>query len=616
MSKFLGKFSRTGTDRRSIASSDAVTLVEPQVEPAKQAREDEPEVETELHGLFQLYPLKRAGIVEQISTSLDIIAIHGLNGDPYRTWTDGGHFWLQDFLPSAFPEARIFTYGYNSGVAFTGSASKVDDYARTLLERLRAKRREFDPNVKRPILFICHSLGGIVFKKAMVIAHERSERYSAISKDTYGVMFMGTPHRGSDMAFWGTVFGKMADVLTLGSIRTQLLQDLQLKSTCLGDICTQFLERAQSLRIFTFYERLRIKGMPKLVVDEHSAVMQHPNEVPIPIEADHRSMCRFSTNTSEKYQLVLDCLRELVEDSMEEKQPYDTPARAEFLRSLKRLEPEEILRKLSRPSPGTCTWITETTNFKDWRNLVMHKLLWIWGVPGVGKTTAARYLLENIRRWLQRRGTAILNQSVVAFFFCDSKDWLRNNHHELVCSLLYQILSQNQENFRYLDETDLQDFVSRIKDDPVNSTERGSEYLWKIFHTILQRSKGTSFWIIIDALDELEPDSRTVVLRQMSLAIDQDLGQRIKLLFSDRVSPKARHFSSKALSLEMEARGNVADDVRRFISDQVENLCNEGTIDWRYQTQIEDTLSQLSEGNFLHASLACTNFRSGVQGGA
>jgi hypothetical protein len=194
-----------------------------------------------------------------------IIAIHGLNGDPYRTWTDGYRFWLQDFLPSDIPAARIFTYGYNSGVAFTGSASRVDDYARALLERLRAKRREFPPDEKRPIIFICHSLGGIVLKKALIIAHERSERYSSISRDTFGVMFMGTPHRGSDVAFWSNIFGSMADLLTLGSIRTQLLQDLKPKSDCLGSTCSQFVERAQSLRIFSMYERLRIKGLPGLV---------------------------------------------------------------------------------------------------------------------------------------------------------------------------------------------------------------------------------------------------------------------------------------------------------------------------------------------------------------
>lgn len=290
----------------------------------------------------------------------------------------------------------------------------------------------------------------------------------------------------------------------------------------------------------------------------------------------------------------------------------DTPARAEFLRSLKRLEPEEMLRKLSRPSPGTCTWINETKMFNDWRTISEDKLLWIWGVPGVGKTTATRYLLENLRRWLQRRETIVPNRSIVAFFFCSSRDWLRNNHDEVIGSLLYQILSQNQESFRYLNEIDLEEYVSKVKDDPVNSISKGSDYLWKALHIILQRSKETNFWIVIDALDELEPDSRTTLLRQMKQAIDEDLGQKIKLLFSDRVNPMARHFTPKVLLLEIETRNEVADDVRRFISTQVENLCTQGKIDWRYQTQIEDTLSQLSEGNFLHASLAWTNFQSGV----
>jgi hypothetical protein len=138
-----------------------------------------------------------------------------------------------------------------------------------LLERVRAKRRAFHDE-ERPIIFICHSLGGIVLKKALIVAHQKAERYSSISRDTFGVMFMGTPHRGSDVAFWGKVFGTMADVLTVGSIRTQLLQDLLPKSSCLGEICLQFVERSQSLRIFTIYERLKIKGVPGLVLANRS----------------------------------------------------------------------------------------------------------------------------------------------------------------------------------------------------------------------------------------------------------------------------------------------------------------------------------------------------------
>ena len=55
-----------------------------------------------------------------LTTSNSIVALHGLNGNPYKTWTDGERFWLQDFLPASIPEARIFTYGYNSKLAFSG----------------------------------------------------------------------------------------------------------------------------------------------------------------------------------------------------------------------------------------------------------------------------------------------------------------------------------------------------------------------------------------------------------------------------------------------------------------------------------------------------------------
>ena len=200
---------------------------------------------------------------ELLTRDYSIIAIHGLNGNLYTTWTDGDRLWLRDFLPTAIPEARIFTFGYNAGLAFTRSVSNVDDYARILLERLMAARRK-SAGTKRPIVFICHSLGGIVMKKALVIAHERSDRYQSLSSEVYGVIFMGTPHRGADLAFWTSTLSSMADLLTLGAVRTRLLNDLQPKSDTLGDICSQFVERGKNLKIFTMYERLKIKGLSTL----------------------------------------------------------------------------------------------------------------------------------------------------------------------------------------------------------------------------------------------------------------------------------------------------------------------------------------------------------------
>ena len=60
------------------------------------------------------------------------------------------------------------------------------------------------------------------------------------------------------------MFSSMANLLTLGAVRTRLLNDLQLKSDTLGDICSQFVERGKNLKIFTMYERLKIKGLSTL----------------------------------------------------------------------------------------------------------------------------------------------------------------------------------------------------------------------------------------------------------------------------------------------------------------------------------------------------------------
>lgn len=283
MDRILGRIPRHG--------SRDISLVQPETDPdvdqplSRAASDADTSNDDHDYGLFELWPPKvdhywddntriefayPSLVQNRPQTFADepnsIVAIHGLNGHPTRTWSENGRLWLTDLLPSDLPNARIFTYDYNSKAAFTGSVSRIDDFARTLLERLIAKRRQLSGPEKRPLLFICHSLGGIVLKKALIIAHERSDRYSSISRDTFGVMFLGTPHRGSDNAFWGKLFGSLADVLTLGSVRTQLLDDLKPKSDCLGSICSQFVERGKSLhRIFSIYERLKIKGIPGLV---------------------------------------------------------------------------------------------------------------------------------------------------------------------------------------------------------------------------------------------------------------------------------------------------------------------------------------------------------------
>jgi hypothetical protein len=103
------------------------------------------------------------------SANVDIVAIHGLNGHYQRTWSaiasNGSQVnWLRDFLPKQIPNARIMSYGYNSAVQFSKSVAAIETFAKQLLEDLISWRNSVAEQ-NRPIIFICHSLGGIVFKQ-------------------------------------------------------------------------------------------------------------------------------------------------------------------------------------------------------------------------------------------------------------------------------------------------------------------------------------------------------------------------------------------------------------------------------------------------------------------
>ena len=101
---------------------------------------------------------------------VDIVAIHGLNGHHERTWTAAAPAtgvavnWLKDLLPIEVTSARIMSFSYNSTVQFSKSTADISTYADQLLEHLLAARSKGSES-SRPILFICHSLGGIVFKE-------------------------------------------------------------------------------------------------------------------------------------------------------------------------------------------------------------------------------------------------------------------------------------------------------------------------------------------------------------------------------------------------------------------------------------------------------------------
>ena len=92
--------------------------------------------------------------------------MHGWGGNALGSLVadDPTYIWLRDDLPSRFPNLRIWTYGYGSKLTDENYVSDPFEDAEGLKGDLRSFR---DPSEKeRPIVFIVHSLGGLIFKQA------------------------------------------------------------------------------------------------------------------------------------------------------------------------------------------------------------------------------------------------------------------------------------------------------------------------------------------------------------------------------------------------------------------------------------------------------------------
>ncbi|KAF8242573.1 hypothetical protein K440DRAFT_481581, partial [Wilcoxina mikolae CBS 423.85] len=125
-----------------------------------------------------------------------IVAVTGLAGHAFGSWRSRQthRMWLKDFLPKDLKNIRIMTYGYDSRLAGAKTNSRLIDYRRNFLQQLENARSSAE---NRPIIFVGHSLGGILILQVSVCVESfRNSDHKSILCSTHGVFFFGTPYQG------------------------------------------------------------------------------------------------------------------------------------------------------------------------------------------------------------------------------------------------------------------------------------------------------------------------------------------------------------------------------------------------------------------------------------
>lgn len=98
-----------------------------------------------------------------------------------------------------------------------------------------------------------HSLGGLVLKQALVLA-QLDSHFKEIYNATYGIMFLGTPHSGSNVASFVKSVENVIYIAFPGS-QMNLIEDLKKDSVALFNLSDEFRRIASELEIVSFYEQ-------------------------------------------------------------------------------------------------------------------------------------------------------------------------------------------------------------------------------------------------------------------------------------------------------------------------------------------------------------------------
>lgn len=241
---------------------------------------------------------------------VDICFIHGLTGDRDKTWTavGGSTPWPQILLPPKL-NARILMYGYDAHVTrkSVASSNRLINHAQNLLGDLTANRCLSDAS-SRPVIFVAHSLGGLVCKKAILLSQNAAEPESrALFDRLEGIVFMGTPHKGAWMADWAKIPASVFGLVK--STNVMLLEVLQSDNQLLDSIQVDFLTMIRRLResgrnigIACFFEELPFPVIGKIVTAE-SATLEGYDVYSI--YANHCDMVRFASDEDPGFKRLL-----------------------------------------------------------------------------------------------------------------------------------------------------------------------------------------------------------------------------------------------------------------------------------------------------------------------
>ncbi|RKL24684.1 hypothetical protein BFJ68_g685 [Fusarium oxysporum] len=211
----------------SLSSSDDTTISD---------QDDEPHYEYILKEMY-VPSLNDNSFADQ-KDLVDLVFVHGLGGNLRTTWKKEGTtepwFTKPEFLGRLEDSVRVLSFGYNAHRFGDVANTRIIHHANDLLRNLVLKRLD------HPAILLCAT----------------NDDWKGVKQATKSIIFMGTPHMGSEKAEDLVVVQKLASLMKLQTaVATNLTKELRAFSNSVQDINMEFtIDVHRSIKLLCCYE--------------------------------------------------------------------------------------------------------------------------------------------------------------------------------------------------------------------------------------------------------------------------------------------------------------------------------------------------------------------------
>ncbi|KAF7546869.1 hypothetical protein G7Z17_g8120 [Cylindrodendrum hubeiense] len=589
--------------------------------------------------------------------NIDIIAVPGLGADPARSFgskTPGGFNWLtdeKDGIRYDIPTARVLLYHYDS--RWMGKDAKPQtllNVANLLLDSLVETRKDS----KRPLIFLGHSMGGLVVAKALTLAAARpgNIEYMRISECFAGGIFFGTPFRGSSTVAKAMIMATLLETVNM-AIPTQMLKFLEPGHDSLDELRNDFVDYAcnrQKAKLMCFYEEQETNfikekfpywvwkgfnvGPKEMIVTEASARLDGVDA--LGLSCNHRELNRFEgiKDDDGRYRYVRHHLKNIAKSSRTLVKAQLKASRqsavddSTFQGLYKSLNVVDIQRKRRNIESlgGDSNWILKEDKFQQWsKNVDMsqalqYPYLWVSGYEGLGKSKAAATSIGELEKLEANNEMTGTNNVIVAYFFCDSTPDC-STAESVLMSLIWQLIVKRRSLAQYV-----KTFAAQT---PTNTRGAGHDAegqfrfskLWKGLTEMLRDPSVQEVYFVINNLHHLSDDHPSTAKFMEAInamitepsVVEDPIMTKARWMFLSRDNPSIRDVLDEgnvpgALRIDMNDTSKSKlrlDYLRSFTREKVQSLAISKNYSLALQYFVFSSLEKKAQSTTLWVEVVC-----------